>query len=68
MSSEPSYIIEANIRRYQRLLAKPDLPAATRRVVAKLLEEARESLGASATNERDADLYWELPPFRLRRL
>jgi len=68
MSSEPSYIIAANIRRYRRLLAKSDLPAATRRAVANLLEQAQEILDASETDERDDELHWELPPLRRGRI
>jgi len=53
MTPEPAYILEANIRRYRRLLADPNTPQATRDVVVRLLAEMRDQLEAQigATGE-----------------
>ena len=50
---EPAYILEANIRRYRRLVADPNTPQATRDVVLRLLAEMRDQLEAQigATGE-----------------
>ena len=53
MNREPAYIVQANIRSYQRLLADPCTSPVTREVVVKLLAEAREQLHAIAIEELD---------------
>jgi len=44
-NGEPTYIIAANMRRYERLLADPGTAPELRQVLMKLLAEARETLG-----------------------
>jgi hypothetical protein len=55
INREPAYVLEANIRRYRRLLADPNTPQATRDVVAKLLVEMRERLQTQIAEERELE-------------
>jgi hypothetical protein len=53
-NGEPTYIIAANIRRYERMLEEPGTLPETREVLIKLLAEARASLDKIAKNEKAA--------------
>jgi len=49
---EPEYIIHANMQRYERLLANPETPVERRKVLIKLLAEAKTCLaGADQTKD-----------------
>ena len=49
---EPTYIIAANIRRYERMLANPSTAPKTREVLTKLLAEAHAALEEIGDDER----------------
>jgi hypothetical protein len=53
MTKEPAYILEANIRRYRRLLADPNTPQASRDVIGRLLVEMRERLQTQIAEEHE---------------
>jgi hypothetical protein len=55
MTLEPVYILEANIRRYRRLLADPNTPQANRDVINRLLVEMQERLETQIVAERDLE-------------
>jgi hypothetical protein len=55
MPGEPMYIVLANIRRYERLLAAPDTPSEKRAVLVRLLSETRREIDADA--EKKASSY-----------
>jgi len=55
MTLEPAYILEANIRRYRRLLADPNTPQASRDVITRLLVEMRGRLQAQIAADRELE-------------
>jgi hypothetical protein len=55
MTGEPACILEANIRRYRRLLADPNTPQGTRDVIARLLIEMRERLQIRIAADRELE-------------
>jgi len=56
IGDEPEYVICANIRRYQRLLADPETSVEQRKVLIKLLAEAKASLAHAADRTKGLPL------------